>query len=314
MVYNAVLLGICRMAFWTNYHTPATINEALELLQKYKGSARIVGGGTDLLLEIQQGHRPPVEALVDPSRITGLDTIDDQDGFIVIGAGVCHSRLVSDLRIRRHGTCLAESCGVIGGPQVRNVGTLAGNVAHALPAGDGTLGLLALDGEVEIACADGTRWVSMSETFLGPGKSTVDPTNQLITRLRFKPTAQHEGSAYRRVMRPQGVALPMLATAARIGLDGNTISSVRVTIGPAGPVPFLAEKTMQALSGQEVSNELFRDAASIAAQEASFRDSRHRASAAYRKSVVVSELEKTLHKAAARAAADQPAEPEGIGE
>ena len=77
---------------------------------------------------------------------------------------------------------------MIGGPQVRNVGTLAGNVAHALPAGDGTIGLLALGGEVEIASIDGTRWMPCKDTFEGPGKSVIDRHREMLTRLRFKPT------------------------------------------------------------------------------------------------------------------------------
>ena len=68
-----------------------------------------------------------------------------------------------------------ESCGVIGGPQVRNVATLAGNVAHALPAGDGSIGLLALDGEVEVVDNTGSRWMPLQQVFLGPGKSSIDP-------------------------------------------------------------------------------------------------------------------------------------------
>ena len=108
----------------------------------------MIGGGTDLLLEIQQGQSPVEEAMVDTSRIAGLDQITHEDGHIVIGCGVTHTQIVYAEPIINHGTCLVESCGVIGGPQVRNVATLAGNVAHALPAGDGSIGLLALDGEI----------------------------------------------------------------------------------------------------------------------------------------------------------------------
>jgi hypothetical protein len=110
------------MAYWNDYYTPTTVEEAVAILQKYDGKACMVGGGTDLLLEIQQGHRPKVEALIDPTRIVGLDQIVEEDGYIVIGAGVTHTRIVNDPRIRRQATCLAESCGVIGGPQVRKVG------------------------------------------------------------------------------------------------------------------------------------------------------------------------------------------------
>jgi carbon-monoxide dehydrogenase medium subunit len=143
-------------AAWNNYYAPETVAAALRILRRYDGRARVVGGGTDLLVEARRGLRRPFDAIVDATRISGLDTIEEDGEYIVIGCAVTHTMIVNDARIIRFGTCLSESCGVIGGPQVRNVGTLAGNVAHALPAGDGTIGLLALGGEVEIAGTDGT--------------------------------------------------------------------------------------------------------------------------------------------------------------
>ncbi len=190
---------------WSSYHKPETVEEALELLRHYDGSARIIGGGTDILVEARRGLRQPIEAIVDATGIAGLDTISHDQNYIVIGCGVTHTRIVSNESIVRYGACLAESCGVIGGPQVRNTGTLAGNVAHALPAGDGTIGLLALGGEVEIASTTGTRWVPAKDTFVGPGKSVINRHREVLTRLRFKPTGTREGSAFHRVMRPQGL-------------------------------------------------------------------------------------------------------------
>ena len=99
------------MTYWKHYHTPATIEEAINLLTKYDGQAQVVGGGTDLILEMQQGHRPPVEALIDATKITGLNQIVEEDGYLVIGAGVSHTQIVANERIVRHGTCLVESCG-----------------------------------------------------------------------------------------------------------------------------------------------------------------------------------------------------------
>ncbi len=300
------------MTYWKRYHTPATIEEAISLLAKYDGQARVVGGGTDLILEMQQGHRPPVEALIDATKITGLNRIVEEDGYLVIGAGVSHTQLVADERIARHGTCLVESCGVIGGPQVRNVGTLAGNVAHALPAGDGTISLLALGGELQVATTAGIEWLPMGQTFVGPGQSTIDPTRALLTRLRFKPTGPNEASAFRRVMRPQGVALPMIGMAARLTVEDELITAARVTIGPAGPTPFLAEKTMAYLTGRPASPDIFVQAAELALEEVKLRTSRHRATAEYRTEMIRSQLPQTLAKAVERAKSGQ-AVPEGVG-
>ncbi len=300
------------MAYWNDYYTPHTIEEAVEILGRYEGRACMIGGGTDLLLEIQQGHRPRMDALVDPTRIEGLDQIVEEDGWLVIGAGVTHTRIVNDPRMRQHGTCLVESCGVIGGPQVRNVATLAGNIAHALPAGDGTIGTLALGGEVQVAQASGLAWQPMEEIFIGPGQSTVDPKRMLIARIRFRPTGEHEGSAFRRVMRPQGIALPMIGMAARVRLAGEQITEVRIAIGPAAKVPLLAVKTMQALVGQTPSDKTFAAAAETALAEVQLRTSRHRASAAYREEMIRTQLPLTLAKAVERAHTGQ-AEPEGVG-
>ena len=298
---------------WNKYHTPTSIDEAIQLLGQYDGRARMVGGGTDLLLEIQQGSSPPVEAMVDTSRIAGLDQITNDDGQIVIGCAVTHTQIVHDQHIIRHGTCLVESCGVIGGPQVRNVATLAGNVAHALPAADGSIGLLALDGDIEVVDADGSRWMPLQKVFLGPGKSAIDPHRAILTRLRFKPTAAGEGSAFTRVMRPQGVALPMISMAARLQLDNNIISTARVSVGPAGPVPYLAEEAMDVLTGGLAGADLFDKAAQATLDSVSLRTSRHRATREYREEMIQTHLPLILTRATERARSGH-AVPEGVGQ
>ena len=289
-------------ACWKNYHTPETVGQAIDLLSRYDGRAQLIGGGTDLLLEIQQGTQPPVEAMVDTSRIAGLRSIDREDGHIVIGCAVSHHQIIHDEDIIQHGTGLAEACGVIGGPQVRNVGTLAGNVAHALPAGDGTIGLLALNGEVEITDCQGNRWIPLAETFLGPGKSAIDHHRALLSRLRFRPTGTLEGSAFARVMRPQGVALPMIAMAARMQLDeSNLVRNVRIAIGPAGPVPALAETAMDVLVDGPASTESFARAAAAAVASLSLRSSKYRATREYREEMIRTQLPAVLARAAGRA-------------
>jgi CO/xanthine dehydrogenase FAD-binding subunit len=299
---------------WNNYHTPQTVEEAIGWLNHYDGHARMIGGGTDLLLEIQQGQSPVVEAMVDTSRIEGLDRITEEDSHIVIGCAVTHTQIVHDERIIRSGTCLVESCGVIGGPQVRNVATLAGNVAHALPAGDGSIGLLALGGEVEVADADGSRWIPLQEVFLGPGKSAIDPHRAVLTRLRFQPTVSREASAFTRVMRPQGVALPMISMAVRLQLDeNNAITAVRISLGPAGPVPYLAEPAMDLLKGGLAGPQQFNEAAKAVLASVSLRSSKYRATREYREEMIRIHLPLILGRAAERARSGHVV-PEGIGQ
>ena len=299
---------------WNHYHMPHTVEEAIRWLNHYDGHARVIGGGTDLLLEIQQGQSPAMEAMVDTSRIAGLDRISREHEHIVIGCAVTHTQIVRNADIIRFGTCLVESCGVIGGPQVRNVATLAGNVAHAMPAGDGSIGLLALGAEIEVAEAGGSRWMPLQDAFLGPGKSAIDHHRALLTRLRFRSTATGEGSAFTRVMRPQGVALPMISMAARLQLDdNNTITAVRISLGPAGPVPYLAESAMELLKGGPADTPQFDAAAEAVLASVSLRTSKYRATREYREAMIRTHLPLILARAAERAHSGQ-AVPEGVGQ
>jgi carbon-monoxide dehydrogenase medium subunit len=290
---------------WKNYYTPGTVEEAISVLQRYDGRARVIGGGTDLLVETRRGLRRPFEAIVDASRIAGLNTIRREQDFLVIGCGVTHTEIVNDKRIIRHGTCLAESCGVIGGPQVRNTGTLAGNVAHALPAGDGTIGLLALGGEVEIAGTTGSRWMPAKDTFVGPGKSIIDRHREVLTRLRFRPTGIGEGSAFHRVMRPQGLCLPIISMAAQLTMDGDTIIAARISMGPVGPVPWFAAPAADVLIGAPAIMEQFELAVATVLDNVTLRASKYRATEEYRATMIRTYLPIILARAAERAGATQ---------
>ncbi len=204
------------MSLWKEYHTPKTVQEALSLLTRYKGHAKIIAGGTDLILDLQEGHDDVPEALIDVTMIEGLGTIQEKveaDGrWIVLGASVTHRQIEEHPLLQRVATCLTESCRVVGGPQVRNVATIGGNVAHALPAADGTIGLLALDAQVQVCTWANEQvtcnWQPLLSIFAGPGRNTLAP-NQMLTAFRFRPTGPGEGSAFDPIMRPQGVALPI---------------------------------------------------------------------------------------------------------
>jgi len=293
------------MESWNNYHTPATVEEAIAVLQSYDGGARVIGGGTDILVESRRGLRRPFEAIVDASRIAGLDTISHDADYIEIGCGVTHTQIVNDERIIQYGTCLAESCGVIGGPQVRNAGTLAGNVAHALPAGDGTIGLLALGGDVEIASSSGRRWMPAKDTFVGPGKSVIDRHREVLTKLRFKPQGAAEGSAFHRVMRPQGLCLPIISMAARLNLEDDTIVAASIGMGPVGPVPWFAEPAADVLVDGPATQAQFEKAVAVVLQKVTLRTSKYRATEEYRKAMIRTYLPVILSRAAERAGARQ---------
>src|SRR5205814_4371131 len=138
-----------------------------------------------------------VEALIDITRIGELLTAEVDSAVMTLGAGVTLTAIVDHPEIRERATCLAESCGVVGGPQVRNVATIGGNVVHALPAADGTLSLVALDAEAEVASVEGRMWYNIRDLFLGPGESRVDTSRQVLTRLRFRLPGTPDASAFK---------------------------------------------------------------------------------------------------------------------
>ncbi len=290
------------MSLWKYYHTPKTVEEALDLLAEYDGEAQVVAGGTDLILEMHEGRRPPVKALVDVTHITGLDQIQRGDEWITIGAAVTHTQIVRSQLVREHGTALAEGSSVVGGPQVRNVGTLCGNVAHALPAADGTVALIALGAEGQVTNHAGSRWVPLLDLFEGPGYSAVDSSRELLTAVRFRPTGEREASAFTRVMRPQGVALPMFVVAVMVRLDtaGERFEKTGVSLGPVAPTPYRSRVAEEILQGAEAGDEAYQRAVEAALEECHPRTSKYRATSEYRVEMIQTLLPKALETAVAR--------------
>ena len=292
---------------WTEYHTPTALGDALAILSRHGARARIIAGGTDLILDMEGGHTPGIDILVDVTRIAGMDKIAESEAGIVLGANVTHAQIEKSTLLQTHATCLVESCRVVGGPQVRNVATIGGNVAHALPAADGTIGLLALDAEVEVCTlTDGEverRWQPLLSIFVGPGRNTLG-YHQMLGGFRFHPKMDGEASAFDRIMRPQGVALPVLGMAAwlHLGEDRQTIADARIAIGPAGPIPFRATEAEAVLTAAARFDEGVLAAAVAAAQgQAQLRTSKHRASKAYRHEMVGVLLGRVLSAALERA-------------
>lgn len=301
------------MKMWEHYHTPRSIDEALELLAQYAGRARVIAGGTDLLVDMRAAASNPAlaeppaihHALVDITCIPELCTIEDDGDSIVIGAGVTHTQIVASPLVQQYATCLVESCGVVGGPQVRNVATLGGNVAHALPAGDGTTSLIALDADVEIIKGGERRWVDIGEMFVATGRSLVDPHRDLLLRFRFKKCGAGEATAFSRIMRPQGVALPILGCAVwvKLNADRTHYEAVRVCLAPVAPTPTRAREVESALAGMPVGGDAIQKAIAVADETLQPRTSKYRATAEYREEMMGVLLRRTLSAAVERASA-----------
>jgi CO/xanthine dehydrogenase FAD-binding subunit len=272
---------------WQSYEMPTSVEEALQILARFDGQAQLIAGGTDLIIELQEGKHT-IECLVDVTRIPNLDQIEQQDGWISIGPNVTFRQIKDSAILRNQAQVLAEAAGTVGALQIQTVATLAGNIASSLPAADGSVALLALDAEVQVTSLSRQDWHPLDELFLGPGKSAVDPTRQMITSVRFPSPQGRHGSAWERIGRRRALVLPILNCAVSIVLDaeGLIVEGARIGLGPVAPVPFRARETEAFLAGKPASQETFEQAGQIAAGEAKPRTSVLRASKEYRTRVL----------------------------
>jgi CO/xanthine dehydrogenase FAD-binding subunit len=288
------------MNLWQQYLRPTSVTEAVTALTSAPGSALPLAGGTDILLDLQQGRHSPVYTIVDLTEIPEMKCLELRDGSLFIGAGVPLSRIARDPLVASHARALVEACDLVGGPQVRNVATLGGNVAHALPAADGTIGLMCLDAQAEVAGPEGNRRVPMPELFLGPGKSALK-TGEIIVGFYVDQIQPRQASCFKRIMRPQGVALPIINNSVWLEREGDVIKQIRIAVGPGGAVPFRARKAEAFLAGKPYTNETFRSALEALVTEVKFRTSKMRATSEYRYHLVKSLLKDTLDTAWERA-------------
>ena len=139
------------MNLWQEYKQPASLAEAIEELVNAHPPAILIAGGTDLLLDIKQGRQQPAHTLIDLTSVSEMVVIERRGEELFIGAAVPINRITQHPMVIEHAMALVEACNLIAGPQVRNTATLGGNIAHALPAAEGTIALTALDAQAEVA-------------------------------------------------------------------------------------------------------------------------------------------------------------------
>ncbi len=283
---------------WLKYLFPTSIEETLAMLQEYQGQARVIAGGTDLIPQLKKKELE-VQCLVDISRLDALRDIQLEGDVIRIGAGVTHQQLSSSELIREKATLLAEGAWAVGSPQIRYMGTVGGNIVNAQPAADTVIPLLALEAEAEITSSQETRLVPLESLFLGPGRSKVDASAEILVALRFRALDGVEGSAFSRLAKRKALSLPTLNAAVVVKLDGHgkVFEEARLALGPVAPTPFRARKAEEALRGEAVEGEALQSALEIAAQEAQPRSNPLRASREYRQQMVEVLLRRALERA-----------------
>jgi carbon-monoxide dehydrogenase medium subunit len=195
----------------------------------------------------------------------------------------------------------------VGTPQIRNVGTLVGNVVSAQPGADGSLALLALDATLDVVDPEGnTRRVPVAEVFVRPDVSTIDPRREMITLIRIPALAAYQASAYMRMARRRASALPVLAVGVVVSVDGeHRLEWVRIALGPVALTPYRARQAEEVLRGAPIGPPTIERAAQVASQEAQPRSSVLRGSREYRQEMVRVYVRRALEAAVGRVTRDE---------
>lgn len=282
------------------YLEPASLAEAVALLAQYGKRAKLLAGGTDLLVHMKMERVAP-EAVISIGKIPGLDRIALRDGHLHIGARATIRAMESDPRIRTHYLAITDACASFSTTQVQTMGTVGGNLGNGSPASDSAPALITLGAEVEIAGPEGRRCVPLDQFFVGPGK-TVLQDGELLTDVILPRPQAGTGSAFFKVSR---VAADIAKASAAVMLvrdapSPDRIAGCRMAFGSVAPTPMRARKTEQMMIGQVFSQGLVDQVAQAASEEITPIDD-VRSTAWYRREVVRAMTCDALHLAWQRA-------------
>lgn len=270
---------------WETYHTPATLDEDLKLLAKHQESARIIAGGTDIIIELERRIRPDVNALIDLTRVAGLDVIElGDDGLIHIGPLVTHNHVVASSLLVERALPLAQASWSEAAPQIRNRATVAGNVITASPANDTITPLRALGAQVTLRSVQGERVVALSDFYTGVRKTVMKP-DELLTDISFKPLDVNQHGMFLKFGLRATQAISVVNIAAVLRFDGDTVVEAVITQGCVAPTIITSPDAETYLVGKTLTEETIRAAAQRAAGAATPIDD-VRGSADYRREIV----------------------------
>ena len=246
------------------YHSPESIPQALGLLKKYGAKARILAGGTDLLLAMKKRALAP-EHLVNVKQIKALQGIsyDDSKGLI-IGALVTVAELEESPLIKEKAPALWDAACVMASPQVKTLATIGGNICSAVPSADTAPPLIAMGAEALLSGPKGERTLPVEKLFKGPAQSNV-ARNEILTSILIPPQPEKSAAVYLKLMRRAALDLALVGVASYICLDGDkTCRDVSIALGAVAPTPMRASMAEKLLLGKEMSEEVAEEAGRVA--------------------------------------------------
>ena len=274
----------------------ASVEEAIRLLQEHP-EAQIIAGGSDVLVQIREGKRAGVELV----SIYGIDAMRgvsyDAEGAIRIGSLTSFSHIAADPIIREKIPVLGEAVSLVGGPQIRNIGTIGGNTCNGVTSADSASTLFAWDAVVELTGPEGVRKLPIQEFYIKAGKVALNPA-ELQTAIII-PKAAYEGyyGNYIKYAMREAMDIANLGCSVNVSLteDGETIRDVRIAYGVAGPVPMRAPSAEAAAKGRPVNSETAEAFSKAVLEDIHPRDS-WRAAKAFREHIAVEMAKRALMK------------------
>jgi CO/xanthine dehydrogenase FAD-binding subunit len=279
-----------------DHHSPDTLVEALSLLERLDGRARLIAGGTDLLLKMRAGVITP-PALINLKRLPELKGIefDEREG-LRLGALTSLRELARAAVIQGHYPVIAQAAGLMASEQVRSLATVGGNLCNAAPSADLAPPLIALDATVELASMAGRRMLPLADFFHGPGQTALQP-GELLQAIRLPPP---QGRAvYLRHTPRAAMDIAVAAAAVWLLLEGGICRAARLVLGAVAPVPLRVRQAEVELIDRPLTPDLIGHAAAVAAAACSPIDD-IRASAAYRRRIVAVVVRRGLFSAMAQ--------------
>jgi CO/xanthine dehydrogenase FAD-binding subunit len=235
-----------------DYFYPRTLKEALQILDEHKGDVRVIAGGTDLVPRLKENDVKE-NKIVDVSRIDEMKGIKEENTSIYVGAATTHSEILESPLIKEKAPILYDAVKTIGSPQIRNIGTIGGNIGNASPAGDSIPALLNLEAKLILKSINGERVVPIEEFFVGPGKTALE-NNELILGVEFSKMAQDEIGFFRKVGQRRGIAISIVNGCVRLqkDLEKNRFKKAFVSLGAVAPTVVRARLVENALISEEV--------------------------------------------------------------